>query len=77
MKRKVERFKKIIYPNKLLEGIRELEKEFITLYLEERSKSMVIDELLMINVFDYTLMVKKVSEDIIEIESILPPVKML
>ena len=77
MKRKVERFKKIIYPNKLLEGIRELEKEFITLYLEERSKSMVIDELLMINVFDYTLMVKKVSEDVVEIESILPPVKML
>lgn len=68
---------KIIYPNKLPKGIRELEKEFITLYLEERSKSMVIDELLMINVFDYTLMVKKVSEDVIEIESILPPVKML
>ena len=68
---------KIIYPNELPEGIEELEKEFITLYLEERSKSMVIDELLMINVFDYTLMVKKVSKDVVEIESILPPVKIL
>jgi|BioPla2DNA2_1021312.scaffolds.fasta_scaffold05306_6 hypothetical protein len=62
---------KIEYEVKKPASMDQLDAEFIDLFLIEKANTLEIDEELMIDIFDYTFFVKKVSKEKLVVENII------